>query len=57
MTGDTVIETKPLDVRDRAEVERDLSVVGFEVESISGDADGTPVDGVAQLMIFVARAR
>lgn len=57
VAGDTVIETQSLVFRDRAEVERDLSVAGFEVESVSGDWDGTAFDGVARLMIFVAWAR
>lgn len=54
--GDTVVERFDLVFRDLETVTRELEAAGFEVDDVAGDWLGTPFEGSAPLMVFVARA-
>ncbi|HEX5158953.1 MAG TPA: class I SAM-dependent methyltransferase [Ktedonobacterales bacterium] len=56
-TGEVVVVGSELRFRSQAELTDSLSSVGFTVEDVYGDWDGSPFTSAVRLMIFVASRR
>jgi len=54
--GEEIVSVNELMFRSQHEIAEALSNTGFEIETIYGNWDGSPVDPNSPEMIFVARS-